>query len=172
MPNCVRFILNEYKEKGKSQCPISMPSYFEDNSKNKKGCTQGSLNSTLTGPNTDRQPNCIIYSTMEQNINSSNSCYNQKLLDEFPCFGNNCKKQIIKVNQNSPPLLMIGFTDSSGMYRTAYTRKSLENFFNYLQSTNPRSMRDNFDLSKNINVAEVAKAFYIDRTLQQSDIQI
>ncbi len=169
MPDCVSFILNDYEQKSKQYCPLSLPSYFEDISKNSKGCTNGLLNDNLNGPKNNTQPTCIIYKSLDENINSKNSCYNQKLLDDFPCFGNNCVKTIIQSNPNIPPLIMVGFTDSNGMYHTSYTRKSMEN---YLNKTNPNWRNSGINLSKNINITEVAKAFYIDRTLQQSDIEL
>ena len=52
--DCAIIILEEYANKAKEQCPISMPSYFElkgDKGEIKeKGCTKGELNNTLSGP--------------------------------------------------------------------------------------------------------------------------
>ena len=168
MPNCTEVILSMYAEKSKTQCSASIPNYFEDNSKKIKGCTAGALNSTLTGPKTSAQQTCKIYSTMPQNINSKDSCYNQQLLDKVPCFGNNCTKEIVQPSPNAPPLVAIGFTDTTGMHRVAYTQKSLENFLNAI---NPSWKNQGIDLTKSINVAEVAKAYYVDRTLDQSQVQ-
>jgi hypothetical protein len=168
MPNCVNSILDEYKEKSKTQCTPSMSSYFEDRAKNVKGCTQGSLNNTLTGPRDVKQPTCIIYSGILDNQRNKNSCYNQKLLDKAQCFGNNCSKEVVQPIPFLPVLIAIGFTDNMGMHRVAYTRESLEVF---LDATNPNWRSQGTDLSKNINVAEVAKAFYVDRTMDKNEIQ-
>ena len=49
------------------------------------------------------------------------------------------------------------------------------NFFsiiNYLNVVNPEWKNQGLDLSKNINVAEVAKAYYVDRTISENDIQL
>lgn len=167
--SCVSLIMNEYSEKSKNQCPPSMQSYFEDRPTNKKGCTSGKLNNTLTGPNTDTQPICMIYPSLEENLNAKNSCHNQKKLDEIPAFGKNFTKEIIQPDPNSPSMIEIGFTDSSGIHHTAYTRASMEN---YLNTTNSNWRNQGIDLNKNISVAEVAKAFYIDKTLSQQEVQL
>ena len=169
MPNCTELLHKIYEDKAKEYCTATLPNYFEDNTKNIRGCMSGSLNDTMTGPQKYDQPKCIIYSSLEKNTNSKDSCVNQKLLDSIKCFGNNCTKEIVQPNLNAPPLISIGFTDSMGMRRNAYVRKSLENFLNV---SNPNWKNQGLDLSKNIIVADVAKAFYIDKTLDQKDIQI
>jgi len=168
MPNCVQSILKMYEEKGKSQCPSSMPTYFEDRVHNVKACTQGRLNDTLSSPKFPNQPACIIYDDFNTNINSKNSCFNQKQLDNAPCFGNNCTKELSQPIPSAPPLVAIGFTDTTGMHRVAYTKQSIENF---LDVSNPNWRNQGMDLSKNINVAEVAKAYYVDKTMDQSLVQ-
>jgi len=168
MPDCITTILNEYKEKGKKACPSSF-SYFEDNTAGIKGCTNGKLNDTLTGPRKFKQPTCTIYKSTELNNNSKDSCYNQKMLDDAKCFGNNCTKQIIQPIPNKPVLIGIGFTDHTGMHKIAYTRKSFENYLNVI---NPEWKNQGLDLPKNINVAEVSKAYYVDRTMSENDIQL
>ena len=123
----------------------------------------------MTGPRNSNQSKCIIYSSVDTNNLSINSCSNQRLLDSFPCFGNNCTKELIKPNANAPPLVAIGFTDTSGMHRVAYSQKSMEN---YLNVSNPNWRNQGINLSRNVNIAEVAKAFYIDKTINQSELQL
>jgi hypothetical protein len=169
MPNCVNSILKMYTEKGKTQCPSSMSSYFEDRALNKKGCTSGRLNETLNGPQFSSQPVCVIYNDYNKNNTSKDSCANQKLVGNAECFGNNCTKELVQPIPSAPPLVAIGFTDNTGMHRVAYTKQSLESFLNI---TNPNWKNQGMDLSKNINVAEVAKAYYVDKTIDQSQIQL
>jgi hypothetical protein len=168
LPNCVDSVLSIYNEKGKSQCPPNMSQYYEDKSKQVKGCTQGRLNDTLSAPQFNNQPSCFIYDSWDKNVNLKDSCNNQKLLDAAQCFGNNCTKELVQPISSAPPLVAIGFTDNMGMHRVAYTKDSMETF---LDVSNPNWRNQDIDLSKNINVAEVAKAFYIDRTIDQSEIQ-
>jgi hypothetical protein len=167
-PNCTQLILKVYEKKAKEYCMPSLPNYFEDRSKNIKGCMSGSLNDTMTGPQKWDQPQCFIYPEFEKNVNLKNSCTNQQLLDNAQCFGNNCTKELVQPVPDIAPLVAIGFTDSSGMHRVAYTKKSMENFLNV---TNPNWRNQGIDLTKNINVAEVAKGFYVDKTIEQSQIQ-
>jgi hypothetical protein len=169
VPYCVDSILEDYKEKAKTYCPPSLPFYFEDRENQVKGCTNGKLNDLLNGPRSLSQPSCKIYSTSNKNIISKDSCYNMKMLDEAECFGNNCKKEIISIQENVPVLIGIGFTDSVGMFRQSYTGKSFES---YLNVANPTWREQGIDLSKNINVAEVAKAFYVDKTIDMNSIQL
>lgn len=168
MPNCTELIKELYKTRAKEYCMPSLPNYFEDKSKNIKGCMAGSLNDTMTAPKKVDQATCLIYNSVEKNMNLKNSCQNQKLLDNAECFGNNCTKELVQPIANVAPLIAIGFTDTTGMHRVAYTKESMTNFLN---STNPNWQNQGIDLSKNINVAEVAKAFYIDKTIDQSHIQ-
>jgi hypothetical protein len=169
LPNCTELILKMYEKKSKEYCMPSLPNYFEDKSKNIKGCMSGPLNDTMTGPQKWDQAKCMIYPSFEQNNNSIDSCTNQKLLDSAQCFGNNCTKDLNQPVPNAPPLVVIGFTDSMGMHRLASTRQSIENFFNVV---NPDWRNQGFDINTNIGVAEVAKAFYIDKTMDKSQIQI
>ena len=169
MPNCTEFIKKLYLQKAKEYCMPSLPNYFEDKSKKIKGCMVGPLNDTMTGPQQPYQLKCVIYDTFEKNTNFIDSCANQKLLDLTKCFGNNCSKQLVKLNPSAPALVAIQFTDSNGIPHMAYTRASYENFLNI---SNPSWRNQGLDLSKNIIVAEVAKAFYIDKTIDQKDIQL
>ena len=169
MPKCTDVVTRGFQQKATEQCPASMSSYFEDTTARKKGCTVGSLNTTLTGPQHRDQPTCTIYDTMDMNLNSVDSCMNQKEMDEFPCFGTNCTKSLVQAVPNQPVQVSIGFVDGNGMHRVAYTRASMQRF---LDATKPAWRGQGMDLDKNINVAEVAKAYYVDKTIQQDDIQL
>lgn len=164
MPNCTDLIKKLYSDKAKEYCMPSLPNYFEDKAKKIKGCMVGSLNDTMTGPREPYQPKCVIYDSFEKNTNSIDSCANQKLLDLAQCFGNNCTKYLVPTGK--APLILIQFTDNKTIPHSAYTRQSLKNYFNI---TAP-SWENTEWLSKALIVAEVAQAFYIDKTIQQADI--
>jgi len=167
--SCVDMVLQDYETKSKSQCPASMNHYFEDKPNNVKGCTESELNDTLTGPKNDKRGMCIIYDTLEQNTNAINSCHNQKQMEDYPCFGNNCTKALVQPISDKPVLISIRFIDSSGIHRTSYTRTSIEA---HLNSTTPNWRDKGVDLSKNIQVTEVAKAVYVDKTMSASEVQL
>jgi hypothetical protein len=170
LPSCSKLLKKELDDKAKTHCPSSMPSYFEDKATKQKGCTAGPLNSEHTKPFKDSQPKCVVYSTMEDNLRKKDSCHFYKEMDDFPCFGSGCSKAIFSDKEgHMPPLIMVHFVDKSGMYRTAYTRKSLEN---YLNLSKPKWKDEGIDLDRNIMVAEVAKAYYVDRSISKKDIDI
>ena len=168
LPNCVDLLKEEYNNKANNSCPASMPSYFEDNAKKTKGCTNGTLNQTMTGPKSSSQPTCIMYSDLNSNLQSIDSCHNQKSMDKAPCFGKTCSKRLIQPNKKAPPLVAVEFSDDMGITHIAYTRES---FMNYLTVTQPTWKEKGIDLQKNIMVAEVAKAVYIDKTMTPAQIQ-
>jgi len=168
MPNCVDYILKHYQKQSMEFCSPSMSSYFENNAEKKKGCTRGELNETLTGPRFPTQPKCIIYSNDDDNQYSIDSCLNQKELEEYPCFGNNCSKKLIQFGQKTPLLLSVNFSDSQGMPHTAYSKKSC---VRYLNTVWPEwSKRINID--RMIWNAEVAKKFFIDKIISKDDIDM
>jgi len=168
IPECIDFIMQDYRKKALEFCPQSMPNYFEDKINKSKGCTNGSYNNTMTAPSTTDQPQCIIYSLQTDNMNNLNSCYNNRRLEQAQCFGNNCTKQIVNIQPGTPALIAIGFTDTMGMPRTAYTRQSGEDYLNVVL---PEWKQRGIDLSRNLYIAEVAKAVFIDRTMDKKDTQ-
>jgi len=168
IPNCTKFLQEEYKKKGE-QCPPSMSSYYENNVSKKKGCTSGALNKTMDGPATTKQPTCVIYNSLDDNTNKLDSCANYKEMDEFPCFGENCTKTLTQNKADTPVLITVTFADKNGIMHSAHTRASMKRF---LDATQPNWKDKGMDLSKNVSIAEVAKAYYVDRTMQQADVQL
>jgi hypothetical protein len=168
MPNCVDYILQYYQQQGMEFCSPSMSGYFENNATKTKGCTRGDLNETLSGPRFPTQPTCTIYSNEDDNQYSINSCLNQKELEEYPCFGNNCTKQLVQYKEKSPLLLVVNFSDSQGMPHTAYSKKS---FVRYLNAVWP-DWKNYINVDRSIWNADVAKKFFIDKTISKNDIDI
>jgi hypothetical protein len=168
MPNCTSIILDSYKVKSTQYCTKSMPQYFENKAKQIRGCTSGPLNDTLDGPRQTSQPMCGIYPLDSENKTMKDSCYTQKQIDAVECFGANCTKEAIQPVPNAPFLIAIGFTDETGIHRTAYSKESM---INYLNNIMPNWRNSKINIDKMIENAEVAKAFYIDRTMQASDVQ-
>lgn len=167
-PNsCAEMIMKQFMKKGHEFCPPSMPSYFEDLSVPRKGCVNGPRNEYFTGPMNESQPQCMIYNTEKENILSETSCLNEKELEEYN-FGYECKKSIVKMENNMPPLLMITFTDSSGWPRSAYTMRSA---IRYLDMREP-GWKNKFNINRSIQIAEVAKEYFLDRTLSSSDVDL
>ena len=166
--SCVSVILKDYERKAVDLCPSSMVNYYENKKQTVKGCTSGDLNATMDGLNTTSQPACKIYNTLDANLNALDSCSNHKEMDAFKCFGDNCVKALKQSIANSPVLITVTFTDGSGIQRTGSTRASLKRF---LDATKPNWKDAGMDLSKNVAVAEVLKAVYIDKTMSTDDVQ-
>ena len=93
---------------------------------------------------------------------------NQKELEEYPCFGTNCTKQLVQYGRRTPLLLVINFTDAKGVPHTAYSKKSLIRYFDAVWG----------DWKKYINIdrfmwsAEVAKKLFVDKTITKDDIDL
>ena len=166
--NCVSIVLKDYEQKASEFCPSSMQNYYENQKQTVKGCTSGDLNATMDGLEKSSQPACKIYNTLDANLHALDSCSNHKEMDAFPCFGNNCVKALTQTIADSPVLLTVTFTDTTGIHRTGSTRASLKRF---LDATKPNWKDAGMDLSKNIAVAEVLKAVYIDKTMSNDDVQ-
>lgn len=167
IPNCATFLLQEYKQKGE-QCPSSMPHYYENNGKKIKGCTSGSYNHTMDGPANPTDTMCRIYSTLEENITALDSCSNQKEMDEIACFGTNCVKTVTQNAPGQPVLITVIFTDPNGIQRSSHTRASMQRYLDHV--TPDWKEKGVMDLSKNVSITEVAKAYYVDKTISNVDV--
>jgi hypothetical protein len=167
LPTCKSVLEKEYAKKASSLCPANM-TYYEGT--NGKGCTTGLLNTTMTAPATTSQPHCVIYDNDEQNNGSSVSCFNQKRLSDVICFGKDCLASIEEIPGKNVALIKISFTDYSGMRHTCYTKDS---YIDYINATKPELLKSGkFNPDNNIKIAEVAKAYYIDKTMDKSQIEI
>ena len=166
--SCVSVVLKDYEQKASEFCPSSMSNYYENQKQTVKGCTSGDLNSTMDGLDKLSQPACKIYNTLDANLHALDSCSNHKEMDAFKCFGENCVKTLTQTVANSPVLINVTFTDGSGIQRTGSTHASLKRF---LDATKPNWKDAGMDLSKNVAVAEVLKAVYIDKTMSKDDVQ-
>jgi len=166
VPNCIDFVAADYKQKGKDVCPPSMPHYYENSVKKIYGCTSGKLNQTMDGIALPKQPTCKIYNTADNGVTQLDSCFNQMEMDHFKCFADNCTKSLIQHTKDTPVQISVSFSDSTGIPRTGITRASMKRF---LDATKP-NWKDTMNLDTNIAVAEVAKAVYVDKTMQPDQI--
>jgi hypothetical protein len=172
IPRCIDAVKRAQEEKMKSICPPSMKSYFEDKGK-KSGCTDGPLLDNMTGPRQTSQPTCYVYATQKENDNAANSCSNLKEMEEFPCFGTDCKKAL-RENGNLPQLVEVSFRDPAGVPRTSYTRASITREMIARAARNNRQIGDEEKemLKKATIISEVAKAYFVDKTLQDSEVYV
>ena len=171
IPRCMDVIKQAQEKKVKEICPPSMTAYFEDKGQKKSGCTTGPLLDNMMGPRQSSQPTCYVYATQKENDKAANSCSNRKEMEEFPCFGTDCKKAL-RENGELPQLIEIAFRDSAGILRTSYTRASVMREMMARAARNGTQIgeEEKERLEKNIVIAEVAKAYFVDKTLQDSEV--
>lgn len=149
-------------EKAKSVCPASMPNYFEGPDGGPAGCTAGALSDDLTGPAVaGSAATCRIYADEAANKGAADSCVNQRRLDAVACFGTDCAKSIQVSPVSKTALIKVDFTDGTGVRRSTVTRDSYKD---YLDATRP-GWDKTIDLGKSLTVTEVAKAVFVDRTM-------
>ena len=172
IPRCIDAVKQAQEDKMKSTCPPSMKAYFEDKVK-KSGCTDGPLLDNMTGPRQSSQPTCYVYATKKENDNSANSCSNIKEMEEYPCFGTDCKKAL-EENGDMPQLIEVAFRDPAGILRKSYTRASVKREIVARAAKYNRPIGDTQKdyLEKNTGIAEVAKAYFVDKTLQDSEVSL
>ena len=170
IPRCIDAVKHAQEKKVKEICPPSMTAYFEDKVK-KSGCTTGPLLDNMTGPRQSSQPTCYVYATQKENDKAANSCSNLKEMEEFPCFGTDCKKTL-RENGELPQLVEVSFRDPAGVPRTSYTRASVTREMIARAARNNRQIGEEEKemLKKSTIVSEVAKAYFVDKTLQDSDV--
>jgi hypothetical protein len=82
------------------------------------------------------------------------------------CFGTNCAKKIVQQEDAGTCLVQLEFTGQDGHRRSCYTKSS---YSDYLQTAGKKTA---FDPSRNINICDVAKAVFVDRTMDQKDVQL
>jgi hypothetical protein len=64
---------------------------------------------------------------------------------------------------------VVNFTDTEGVPHMAYSRKSLIRYFNHHWGND---WQERFNLDKRIWNADVAKKYFIDKTLSDADIKM
>ena len=168
LPLCGQMLKNMYAESAKTQCPPSMPNYFQDEKGQNSGCTSGVLNQSMTGPNpTGGQSTCKIYISQADNWSNADSCYNQRLVEQTPCFGTNCQKSLSMQSKAGLGLVTVEFTGVDGHRHQCYTSGTYTAF---LDKTQPdwRS-KGTFDPTKSLRMCSVAKKVYVDRTMEEKD---
>lgn len=175
IPRCIDAVKEEQERKRKEICPPSMTSYFEDKGKKKSGCTAGPLLDNMTGPRQSSQPTCYVYATQQENDAAANSCSNLKEMEEYPCFGTDCKKGFKQFDTpDGIQLIEVAFRDPAGIPRTSYTRASVKrDMLARVKKYNREfGAKEKEFLEKFPFISEVAKAYYVDKTLQDSDVYL
>ena len=169
IPSCIKLQEAYYKEQAKLFCPLSMPNFYV-NQQGGKECTDGLINAAMNAPASSQQRSCPVFSASQDYLNQSTpeSCYNQRKLDAVQCFGTDCIKAVRIASGTGTALISVEFTDPNGIRHGSFTRDSLQEYLNRIGGNIAKS----FDLDKNIIVTEVAKAVYVDKTMNTADVQL
>lgn len=160
IPTCNEWYSAWLNERGKERCPASMPNYFEDKSKNVRGCCAGPRNKTGTAPLTPTDKMCKIYTTQKEENEKEDSCTNMKLLESTKCFSSN-----IDVKK----------TISNGVVSCSYTTKEGPIKVSRTCLVNPTKEWKDFVNSKRPDlkntVCAIQERLYIRKDLSEKDAQ-
>ncbi len=85
LSSCLEAIRATLRAKGSQICPTSLPRYFENVRAGTAGCTSGSRSADGQSVLDVNQKKCTVYKTDRENRTLVDSCYNQKLLEQYQC---------------------------------------------------------------------------------------
>lgn len=169
MPSCVNVIRKEYKEKAIRFCPPSLPRYFEDKTKNIKGCTLGKRTADGKAPLVASQPKCTIYATQNDNLNKLDSCDNIKERDLFKCPGGS-KGNLVSTVAGKPATVLCSFSNQTDPQPiTCFSDNSLTNF---LISYYGNDWRKNLNRDTKLSFCSTAQKYYLDRSISEEELEL
>ena len=167
-PSCFVYLRDLYEKKGRSQCPRTIPNYYEDD--NGRGfCTVANLNSQLNGPSERNAEKCTVGG---KGMSDPTSCEVQVALDKMPCPSRGCSKSAILPQKNKPVVFQAHFRDSGNITRSCYDTNSVVNFWRSTLGDEWSSKTSHINPDRNIMFCSVAKKYFIDKTLTKKDIDI
>jgi hypothetical protein len=166
-PSCAEYLKSYYAAKGKQVCPRSLPQYYEDEN-SRAFCTNGLLNQELNAPANKAAEQCSIGGG---GMKDPKSCEVRVALDRMQCPAPGCQK-FAQAFGNEPVVLMANFRDSSLMTHTCYDKDSLFHLWRDILGPDWRAKLSHIDFEHNINFCDVAKKYYIDKTLSRNKIQV
>lgn len=168
---CIEVQREYYEKQAKLHCPAAMSTfYIAENQFH--FCTDGPINETMNGPLNTTQASCRVYTGNEDQLNFTriHSCHNEKTLEEYPCFGTDCTKEITLSSTTSTPLISLTYTDPDGIRHSTITKQTFANYIQALKEKGSTQLSD-FDVDHNILITEVSKAVFIDKTMDKSQVQ-
>jgi len=166
-PSCVKYLQDYYARKGREVCPRSLPNYFEDDT-GKRFCTDSRLNAYLNGPYNSSAEKCTIGS---KGYMDAKSCEVRVALDRMSCPSPGCTKQPIGM-ANEPVILMAHFNDSTGIKHSCYDKDSILRFWEKVFGPDWKAKTSHINPDRNILFCDIAKKYYIDKTLSKNQIDI
>lgn len=86
LPRCIDYLAEYINDQSKKHCTASLKNYYEPKNPGKgmKGiCTSSRVSNNYTSQDDITAPKCVVYRSPELNESSSDSCYNQKLMENM-----------------------------------------------------------------------------------------
>ena len=165
-PSCAEYLKSYYATKAKQVCPRSLPNYYEDESGG-AFCTNGALNQELNAPSNRSAEKCSVGNG---DMKDRNSCEVRVALDKMPCPAPGCNKSVMGGGKE-PVQFVAVFNDSTRIPRVCYDRNSMYNYLRVVNGPDWKSKWSHLDFDNNIMFCDVAKKYYIDKTLPKNKVQ-
>jgi len=168
MPSCATYLMDLYIKRGAQLCPKTIPNYYINNS-GKALCTVSKLNNELNGPNDLSADKCTISAGK---MKDPDSCEVKVALDKMPCPSRGCKKVANSFGANHPVVLSANFKDSMNIMHNCYDTNSAIGYLRSIFGEEWKSKLSHINIDRNIMFCNVAKKYFIDKTLTKKDIDI
>ena len=166
--SCAAYLVDLYKKKGWELCPRSIPNYFLD-PRGKAFCTKSQLNNQLNGPQEASALKCNIGGN---GMMDPQSCEVRLALDKMPCPSPGCQKDAFLVQQGTPVIMYANFKDSAQIQHFCYDTNSLISFWRSIFGDEWKSRTSHINPDRNIMFCDIAKRYFVDKTIQKKDIDI
>jgi len=166
--SCAAYLVDLYRKKGIEFCPRSMPNYFLD-PRGKAFCTTSQINNQLNGPQDASALKCNIG---ENGMSDPQSCEVRLALDKMPCPSPGCQKDAFLPYRGKSVILYANFRDSGQIQHFCYDTNSLISFWRSIFGEEWKSRISHINPDRNIMFCDVAKRYFVDKTIQKKDIDI
>jgi hypothetical protein len=177
-PTCSTWMAAYLNEKGRNRCPPSMPNYYESRDGKVKGCTSGRRNKDGSGPITQNQKFCKLYSSKLSEDREIDSCTNIRMLENTKCFSRdlpNVNKTLVKPwwNSTAPAYVTCSYVEPGTMSTSeCWSNDSLNRLINNLIETGylPRNFKQNMDPWTKLLFCSITEKVKINKTLAFNDL--
>lgn len=189
IPTCTEYIDTLFKQRTQQFCPTNMYNYY-DNWKGSRGCSNQISADRSSGVGVNK---CKIYKTEEDDLKYKDSCYLLKKLSDTRCPTGEANKVLIPLGNEKDPfsyLYSCNFKDTHGLPRTCYdiessTRDGYNAGINPKKNPHNESRQylkdwgykgilklfdDHWGMRRHVLNCDVAKKYYIDKTMSDRDI--
>lgn len=166
IPSCASYLRKYYNQKALQLCPKDLPQYYED-SAGIGFCTNDRINKEMNAPHSTTASKCSVKAT----DSDPTSCKVLRALDVMHCPSPGCIKQAVALARGAPLVLQANFIDASKVSHACYDKAS---YFRYWEAILGPDWKSKVDINPDTNImfCDVAKAYYIDKTLTKKNVSI